>query len=194
MATKRNKRKLAAVTRGTQEENLRNGQSRNMSVPRNNEEHIKQVFGEAAGRATKINVPGVEQHRVLHFGILGALSELDEFLLKSQIRTHSRSFPGTSRNTNVENQEPNEHCSHDDPHPNVGPSVYQPRHSNDSEPDKAARMMTGIPGEIIDCSAGSLQENKKNALHESDTASQWKHPCENWSRPDSVGLSLVGEQ
>ena len=34
--------------------------------------------------------------------ILGALSELDEFFLNPQIRTHSDTVPGTFRNTNVE--------------------------------------------------------------------------------------------
>ena len=37
----------------------------------------------------------------------------------------------------MENQEPNEDRSQDDPHPEVGPSVYQSRHSIDSDPDEA---------------------------------------------------------
>ena len=37
----------------------------------------------------------------------------------------------------MENQEPNEDRSQDDPHPEVGPSVYQSRHLNDSESDEA---------------------------------------------------------
>ena len=53
MATLRNKRKLAAVTRKTQEENPRNGQSRNTSVPRINEECITQVFEEIEGQTTQ---------------------------------------------------------------------------------------------------------------------------------------------
>ena len=53
MATLRNKRTLAAVTRETQEENLRNGQSRNTSVPRINEECITQVSEQIEGRVTK---------------------------------------------------------------------------------------------------------------------------------------------
>ena len=36
--------------------------------------------------------------------ILGVLSKLDESLLNPQIRTHSRTVPGTFRNTNVEDQ------------------------------------------------------------------------------------------
>ena len=53
MATLRNKRKLAAVSRETQEENPRNGQSRNTSVPRINEEFITQVSEEIEGRVSK---------------------------------------------------------------------------------------------------------------------------------------------
>ena len=52
MATLRNKRKLAAVTREIQEEHLRNGQSRNTSVPRFNKEYITQVSEEIEGRVT----------------------------------------------------------------------------------------------------------------------------------------------
>ena len=68
MATLRNKRKLAAVTRETQEENPMNGQSRNTSVPRINEEYITQVSEEIEGRITKKTVPGVQQDRIPHFG------------------------------------------------------------------------------------------------------------------------------
>ena len=53
MATLRNKQKLAAVTGETQEENPRNGQSRNTSVPRINEEYITQVSDKIEGRVTK---------------------------------------------------------------------------------------------------------------------------------------------
>ena len=67
---------------------------------------------------------------------LGALSNLDEFFLNPQIRTHSRIVPGTFWNTNVENQEPNEDRSQDDPHSELGPSVYQSRDSIDSDPDE----------------------------------------------------------
>ena len=52
--------------------------------------------------------------------ILGALSKLDEFLLKPQIRTHSGTIPGTFRNTNVENQGTNKDDSQSDPHPEAG--------------------------------------------------------------------------
>ena len=51
---------------------------------------------------------------------MGALSNLDEFLLNQQIRTHSGTVPETFRNTNLENQGTNENDSHSDPHPEAG--------------------------------------------------------------------------
>ena len=100
MATLRNKRKLAAVTRETQEENPRNGQSRNTSVPRINEEYITQVSEQIEGRVTK---KLSQEFSRTESRILGALSKLDEFLLNQQTTTHSGTVPGTFRNTNVEN-------------------------------------------------------------------------------------------
>ena len=141
MATLRNKRKLAAVTRETQEENPRNGQSRNTCVPRFNEEYITQVSEEIEG--------GVSKKLSREFSrtesrILGTLSKLDEFLLNQQIRTHSGTVPGTFRNTNVESQGTNEDESQSDPHPEVGPSVCQSRHSIDSDTGEAHDRMTGV--------------------------------------------------
>ena len=141
MATVRNKRKLAAVTRETQEENPRNGQSRNTSVPRINEEYITQVSEETEGRVTK---KLSQEFSRTESRILGTLSKLDEFLLNQQIRTHSGTVPGTSRNTNVENQGTNEDESQSDPHPEVGPSVCQSRHSIDSDTGEAHDTMTGV--------------------------------------------------
>ena len=75
MATLRNKRKLAAVTRETQEEHSRNGQSRNTYVPRNNEEYITQVSEEIEGRvAKKLS----QEFSRTESRILGALSKLHE--------------------------------------------------------------------------------------------------------------------
>ena len=105
MATLRNKRKLAAVTEETQEENLRNCQSRNTSVPRINEEYITQIFEQIEGRVTK---KLSQEFSRTESRIFGALSELDEFLSNQQIHTHSETLPGTFRNTNLENQRTNE--------------------------------------------------------------------------------------
>ena len=141
MATLRNKRKLAAVTRESQEENPRNGQSRNTSVPRINEEYITQLSEEIEGRITK---KLSQEFNRIESRILGALSKLDEFLLNQQIRTHSETVPGTFRNINVENQGTNEDDSQSDPHPEVGPSVCQSRHSIDSDTGETHDTMTGV--------------------------------------------------
>ena len=117
MATLRNKRKLAAVTRETQEENPRNGQSRNTSIPRINEEYITQVSEEIEGRITK---KLSQEFNRIESRISDALSKLDEFLSNQQIQTHSKTVPGTFRNTNVENQGTNEDDSQSDPHPERG--------------------------------------------------------------------------
>ena len=117
MATLRNKRKLAAVTRETQEEHPRNGQSRNTPIPRINEEYITQVSEEIEGRITK---KLSQLFNRIESRISDALSKLDEFLSNQQIQTHSKTVPGTFRNTNVENQRTNEDDSQSDPHPEAG--------------------------------------------------------------------------
>ena len=117
MATLRSKRKLAAVIRETQEEHPRNGQSRNTSVPRINEEYITQVSEEIESRVTeKLS----QEFSRAESRILGALSKLDEFLLNPRITTHSETVPGKFRNTNEENQGTNEDDSQSDPHPEAG--------------------------------------------------------------------------
>ena len=130
MATLRNKRKLAAVTRESQEENPRNGQSRNTSVPSINEEYITQVSEEIEGRVSK---KLSQEFSRTESRILGALSKLDEFLLNQQIQTHSETVPGTLRNTNVENQGTNEDDSQSDPHPEAGIFCGQTTQNSDLE-------------------------------------------------------------
>ena len=130
MAAFRNERKLAAVTTETQEECPRNGQSRNTSVPRINEDYITQVSEEIEGRvAKKLS----QEFSRTESRILGALSKLDEFLLNPQIRTHSGTVPGTFRNTNVENQETNEDDSQSDIHPEAG--IFRSQTTQNSSPE-----------------------------------------------------------
>ena len=122
----RNKRKLAAVTREIQEENPRNGQSRNTSVPRINEEYITQLSEEIEGRISK---KLSQEFSRTESRILGALSKLDEFLLNQQITAHS----GTFRNTNVDNQGTNEDDSQSDPHPEGG--LFRSQTTQNSGPE-----------------------------------------------------------
>ena len=146
MATLRNQRKLAAVTRGTQEEKPRNGQSRNTSVPRINEEYITQFSEEIESR---VNKKLSQEFSRTESRILGALTKLDEFLSNQQIHTHSETVPGTFRNTNVENQGTNEDDSQSDPHPEAG--IFRGQTTQNIGPKDCREMVTGATGEIRHC-------------------------------------------
>ena len=80
---------------------------------------------------------------------MGALSELDEFLLNQQITTHSETVPGTFRNTNVENQGTNEDDSQSDPHSEAG--IFRGQTTQNFGPKDFRDMVTGVTGEIRDC-------------------------------------------
>ena len=111
MATLRNQRKVAAVSRGTAE-NTRKIQSQNTLDPEIAPEYISQVSEEIEGRVTK-NFS--KEFSRTESRILGALLKFDEFLLNPQVRTCSVAVPGTSRSSNSENREPTEDRSLDDP-------------------------------------------------------------------------------
>ena len=102
MATLRNKRNLAAVSRETPE-NTRNSQSQNTFDPKMAQEFIPQVSEEIEGRVTKKLSKEISR---MESRILGALSKLDEFLLNPQVWTCSGAVSGTSRNSDSENREP----------------------------------------------------------------------------------------
>ena len=116
MATVRNERKLAAVSRKTPE-NIRISQSRNAIDPEMAQEYISQVSEEIERRVTK---KLSKEFSRTESRILGALSKLDEFLPNPQVRTCSVAVPGTSRKSNSENREPTGDRSLDDPCPEVG--------------------------------------------------------------------------
>ena len=139
MATLRNKRKLAAVTREKQEENPRNGQSRITFVPRINEEYITQIPEQIEGRVTK---KLSQEFSRTESRILGALSKLDEFLLNQQITTHSGTVPGKLRNTNVENQGTNEHDSQSDPQPEA--SIFRGQTTQNFGPKDCRDTLVGV--------------------------------------------------
>ena len=100
MATLRNKRKLAAVSRETPE-NTKNSHSQNTLDPEMAQEYIFLISEEIEGRVTKKFSKEFSRTESL---ILGTLSTLDEFLLNPQVRTCSVAVPGTSRNSDSENQ------------------------------------------------------------------------------------------
>ena len=129
MATLRIKRKIATVSRETPT-NTRNNQSQNKLDPEMAQEYISQVSEEIEGRVTKKLSKDIS---MTESRILGALSKLDEFLLNPQVRTCSVAVPGTSRNSNSENREPNEDRSLDDPCPEARFSSHHSGNLNSSE-------------------------------------------------------------
>ena len=101
MATLRNKRKLAAVSREAREGN-RNSRAQNVLDPESAQDYISQVSEEIKGRVTK---KLSKEFSKTESRFLGALSKQDELLLNPQVRTCSVAVPGTSRNSNSENRE-----------------------------------------------------------------------------------------
>ena len=112
MATLRNKRKLAAVSRETPEG------SRGGSVldPELTQDYISQVSEEIEWRVTK---KLSKEFNKTESRILGGLSKLDEFLLNSRVRTCSV-VQGAPRKANSENRETHGDHSSNDPYPEGG--------------------------------------------------------------------------
>ena len=116
MATLRNKRKIAAVSRESPE-GSRSSRGQNVLDPELTQDYTSQVSEEIERRITRklSNKFSKTESR-----ILGALSKLDEILLNPQVRTCSVAVPGTSRNINSENRETTGDRSLDDPCPRSG--------------------------------------------------------------------------
>ena len=138
MATLRDKRKLAAVSRETPE-STRSGRTQNILDAELTQDYISQVSEEIEGRVTK---KLSKEFSRTESKILGALSKLDEFLLNPQVRTCPVAVPGTSRSSNLENQGTNEERPSDDPGPEV--EFSSPHFGAETYP----HMVTGATGEI----------------------------------------------
>ena len=61
-----------------------------------------------------------------------------KILLKSQVQEQSGTFPGTSRNSNTEKQEPNEDSCQNNSRPEIGTSIYRLLQCITSEPNEAS--------------------------------------------------------
>ena len=132
MATLRNKRKLAAVSRENPE-NRRNSQSQNVLDPGLIKEYISQVSEEIEGRVTKKLSKDFSR---TESRIIGVLSKLDEFLLNPQVRTCSVAVPGTSRNGDSEKRETIGDRSSSDPYHGAMFSTYHSGYPNESEQEE----------------------------------------------------------
>ena len=138
MATLRNKRKLAAVSRETPE-GSRSSRGQNVLDPELTQDYISQVSEKIEGRVTK---KLSKEFSNPESRILVALSKLDEFPLNPQVRTCSVDVQGTSRNVNSENRETHGDRSSNDPYLEVG---YFPHHSgllNSPETETNSHMVT----------------------------------------------------
>ena len=140
MATLRNKRKLAAVSRETPK-GSRSSRGQNVLDPELTQDYISQVSEEIEGRVTK---KLSKEFSKTDSRILGALSKLDEFLLNPQVRTCSVAVPGTSRNANSENRETHGDHSSDDPYPEVGFFPHPSGQLNSPETETNPQVMFKI--------------------------------------------------
>ena len=175
MATLRNKRKLAAVTREIQDENPRNGQSRNTSVPRINEDYLTQLSEEIEGRITK---KLSREFSRIESRISDALSKLDEVLSSQQIQTYSETVPGTFRNTNVENQGTNEDDSQSDPHPEGG--LFRSQTTQNSGPEAGHYRTTMCKSFILPWKRKLVLHDDANSLLKLSGRESLECSTENW--------------
>ena len=129
MATLRNKRKLAAVSRETPK-STKSGRAQNTLYPEITQDYNSQVSEENEGRVTR--KPSKVFSRT-ESRISGALSKIDQFLLNPQVGTSSVAVPETSRNNKSEKRETTGDRSSDDPCPEVRFSSHHSIHLNSPE-------------------------------------------------------------
>ena len=154
MATLRNKRELAAVSRETPE-GSRSSRGQNVLDPELTQDYISQVSEEIEGRVTK---KLSKEFSKTESRILGALSKPDEFFLNPQIRTCCVVVQGTSGIANSENRETHGDRSSNDPYPKVG---YFPHHSgqlNSPEIETKSHMVNKNYPQSYILSPGPKQE------------------------------------
>ena len=123
--TTRNKRKLAALNRENCEEHPRSNLAQNSSAPRSQEDYITQVSEEIEGRVTKRLS---KEFSRTENRILGALAQLDDFLMNPLLPGYSGATPEPTRGALGNRQGTNEDDSQNDPHPEAdhtqGPDTH----------------------------------------------------------------------
>ena len=188
MATLRNERKLAAISRKTPE-STRSGRTQNILDPELTQEYISQVCEEIEGRVTKKLSKDFSR---TESRILGALSKLDEFLLNPQVRTCSVAVPETSRSSNPENQRNNEDRPSDDPGPEV--EFSSPHSRAETDP----HMVTGATGEIRQYPHMTMQTQEEIPYCPTTTSSGKQKKARSTSQPqfrsENTPATLEGDQ
>ena len=144
MATLRNKKKLAAVSREAPE-GSRSSRAQNVLDPELTQGYISQVSEEIKGRITK---KLSKEFSKTESRILGALSKLDELLLNPQVRTCSVAIPETSRKNISENRETTGDHYSDDPYPDLGCFSHHSGQLEKPETENHPRMVIRVTEEI----------------------------------------------
>ena len=136
----RNKRKLAALNKEDRDEHPRINLAQNSNVPRSQQEYITQVSEEIEEGVTK---KLSQEFRRTENRILGALAQLDDFLMNPLIQGHSGTAPETSRNVFSISQGANEDDSQSNPHPEAGLFTNQMKQNSGPEDGHDNVFMNG---------------------------------------------------
>ena len=139
----RNKKKLAALNINC-EDHPRSNLAQNSSAPGLQEDYITQVPEEIEGRVTKRLS---KEFSRTENRILGALAQLDDFLMNPPLPGHSGNTLEPTRNSSHNNQGTKEDGSQNDPHPEAGPFHGQTTQNVSLEEDHD--MVTGVQRERI---------------------------------------------
>ena len=144
--TTQNKRKLAALNKENCEEHPRSNLAQNSSAPRSQEDYITQVFEETERRVTKRLSKEFSRTKNR---ILGALVQLDDFLMNPLLPGLSGTTPEPSRNALNTSQGTNEDDSQNDPRPEAG--LFHGQMTQNSGPEDGLDMVTGDTEQIGNC-------------------------------------------
>ena len=115
----------------------------NLNVARSQEDNITQVSEEIEGRVTKKLSQDFSR---TENRILGALAQLDDFLMNPLIQGHFGTTPETSRNVFSIGQGTNEEDSQSEPHPEAG--LFNNQMTQNSGPEDRHDMVTGATEQI----------------------------------------------
>ena len=120
--------------------------AQNSGAPRSQEDYITQVSEEIEARVTKRLS---KEFSRTENRILGALAQLNDFLMNPLLPGHSGTTPEPTRNASHNNQGTNEDGSQNDPHPEAGP--FHGQTTRNVSPEEDHDMVTGAPEQIANC-------------------------------------------
>ena len=136
--TTRKKGKLAALNKENCEEHPGSNLAQNSRALKSQEDYITQVSEEVEGRVTKRLS---KEFSRTENRILGALAQLDDFLMSPLLPGHSGTTPELSRNALYTSQGTNEDDSQNDPCPEAG--LFHGQMTQNSGPEDGHDMVTG---------------------------------------------------